>query len=159
MGKIISRGVLKSLLDKERKNNKIIVFTNGCFDILHRGHVRYLKKAKKFGDILVVGLNSDSSVKAIKGPKRPIINEKDRAEILASLNMVDYVVLFSDNTPYNLIKSLKPDILVKGADYRISEIAGSDIVKKSGGKVKRIILEKGLGTSEIIKKISERYKK
>lgn len=159
MGKVISKNILKSLLDKAKKNNKIVVFTNGCFDILHRGHIRYLKKAKKCGDILVIGLNTDSSVKTIKGPKRPIIPERDRAEILASLNMVDYVVLFSDSTPYNLIKFLKPDILVKGADYQVSEIAGSDVVKKSGGKVKRITLEKGLGTSEIIKIIMERYKK
>ncbi|MDD5771912.1 MAG: D-glycero-beta-D-manno-heptose 1-phosphate adenylyltransferase [bacterium] len=158
MGKIISKNILKSILDKEKKKNKIIVFTNGCFDILHRGHIRYLKKAKKCGDILVIGLNTDSSVKTIKGPDRPIIPEKDRAEIMASLDMVDYVVLFSESTPYNLIKLLKPDILVKGADYEVSEIAGSDIVIKGGGKVRRIRLEKGLGTSEIIKIIRERYK-
>ncbi len=147
MGKVISKNILKRILDKEKKNNKIIVFTNGCFDILHRGHIRYLKKAKTYGDILVIGLNTDSSVKAIKGLKRPIIPEKDRAEILASLDMVDYVVTFSESTPYNLINILKPNVLVKGADYQVSEIAGADIVKKGGGKVKRISLEKGLGTS------------
>ncbi|MEW6088989.1 MAG: D-glycero-beta-D-manno-heptose 1-phosphate adenylyltransferase [bacterium] len=159
MGKIISKNILKTVLDKEKKNNKTIVFTNGCFDILHRGHIRYLKKAKEYGDILVVGLNSDSSVRAIKGDKRPVVPEKDRAEILSSLNMVDYVVIFSETTPYDLIKLLKPDVLVKGADYRISEIAGADIVKNGGGKIARIKLEKGLGTSEIIKIISERYKR
>lgn len=159
MGRLISKIFLKKILDKEKKNNKIVVFTNGCFDILHRGHIRYLRKAKKFGDILVVGLNNDSSVRTIKGSNRPIIPEIERAEILASLNMVDYIVTFSENTPYDLIKFLKPDILVKGADYQVSEIAGSDIVKKNGGKVKRIKLEKGLGTSEIIEIIIKRYKK
>ncbi|MFH1287789.1 MAG: D-glycero-beta-D-manno-heptose 1-phosphate adenylyltransferase [bacterium] len=153
MGKVNSKNILKNILDREKKDDKIIVFTNGCFDILHRGHIRYLKKAKNHGDILVIGLNTDSSVKAIKGAGRPIIPGKDRAEILASLNMVDYVTVFSEKTPYNLIKFLKPNILVKGADYRVSEIVGADVVKENGGKIVRVRLEKGLGTSAIIKKI------
>lgn len=158
MGKVTSKNVLKGILGREKKNGKTIVFTNGCFDILHEGHVRYLRKAKKYGDVLVIGLNTDSSVRAIKGKGRPIVPQRSRAEILASLNVVDYVVLFSEETPYNLIKFLKPDVLVKGADYKISEIAGADIVKVNGGKIVRVRLEKGFGTSEVIKKILERYK-
>lgn len=158
MGKVVSKNILNGILGREKKNGKTIVFTNGCFDILHEGHIRYLRKAKKYGDILVVGLNTDSSVRAIKGQNRPIIPQRSRAEVLTSLNMVDYVVLFSEETPYNLIKFLKPNVLVKGADYEISEIAGADIVKANGGKVVRVHLEKGFGTSEIIEKILERYK-
>lgn len=158
MGRVVSKNILKSILAREKKDGKTIVFTNGCFDILHEGHIRYLRKAKKCGDVLVIGLNTDSSIRAIKGPSRPVIPQRSRAEVLASLNVVDYVVLFPEETPYNLIKFLKPDVLVKGADYEISEIAGADIVKANGGKVVRVRLEKGFGTSEIIEKILERYK-
>lgn len=158
MGQVISKSKLKKILDKEKGKGKNVVFTNGCFDILHLGHIRYLKKAKKFGDVLVVGLNTDASVRAIKGNKRPIIPEKARAEILASLTSVDYVVYFSESNPVKLIRFLKPDVLVKGADYSIDEILGRDIVEKEGGKVVRVTLEKGLGTSEIIKKIVKHYK-
>lgn len=158
MGKVTSKSVLKGILGREKKNGKTVVFTNGCFDILHEGHIRYLRKAKEYGDVLVIGLNTDSSVKAIKGPNRPIIPQRSRAEVLASLNMVDYVVLFSEETPYNLIEFLKPDVLVKGADYEVSEIAGADVVKKNGGRVVRVRLEEGFGTSEIIEKILRRYR-
>lgn len=140
-----------------KKVNKKIVFTNGCFDILHVGHVRYLKEAKKLGDILVVGLNSDSSVNKIKGEKRPIVNEKERAEILLSLEAVDYVVIFEEETPFKLIKKINPDILVKGGDWKEEDIVGSDIVRKKGGTVKSISYIEGKSTTNIIEKITKRY--
>jgi len=120
-------GIIKRLKSKGRK----IVFTNGCFDILHCGHVEYLVKAKKLGDVLIVGLNSDLSISKIKGPKRPINNQKDRAIVLAALEAVDYVVMFSEDTPYELIKAIKPDVLAKGGDWKPKDIVGSDIVKKT----------------------------
>ena len=139
-----------NLTVKKLKNKgKKIVFTNGCFDIFHIGHVKYLEKASVLGDILIVGLNSDSSVKKIKGKERPIYNENDRAYLLASLNFVDYVVVFNEDSPYNLIKSIVPDLLVKGGDYDINEIIGNDIAKKT----KVIKFVDGKSTSIIIKKI------
>jgi len=129
--KIKTRSQIKTIAVKLRSGGKEIVFTNGCFDILHRGHVEYLAKAKKPGDILIVGLNSNSSVKKIKGPKRPINNQKDRAIVLAALEAVDYVVMFSEDTPYELIKAIKPDVLAKGGDWKPKDIVGSDIVKKT----------------------------
>lgn len=129
------------------------MFTNGVFDIIHRGHVDYLYKAKSYGDVLIVGLNSDSSVRKIKGPKRPIQNQSDRAVILSSLKPVDYVVLFSEVTPERLIKSVRPEVLVKGADYKAMEIVGAEFVRSTGGKVVRIKLTRGRSTSGILKKI------
>jgi rfaE bifunctional protein nucleotidyltransferase chain/domain len=149
---IISQNRIISLANNLRRRGKLIVFTNGVFDILHYGHVDYLTKAKRMGDVLMVGLNKDSSVRKFKGQDRPIQNEKDRARILDALKPVDYVVLFSENTPENLIKLIKPDILVKGADYKISEIVGAEFVKSYGGVVKRIKLIKGRSTTGIIKK-------
>ena len=145
---------LKKLLKelKKRKGRKI-VFTNGCFDILHAGHVRYLKKAKSLGDILVLGLNSDSSVRNIKGKGRPIVNQKDRAEVVSSLSPVDYVVIFKEPTPIKLIEAIKPDILVKGADWKRGEIIGENFMKSYGGKVARIRLFEGRSTTGIIKRI------
>lgn len=139
-----------SLLSNEFKsNNKKIVFTNGCFDLMHSGHISYLESAKNYGDILIVGLNSDQSVKALKGPKRPINNQKDRAHILASLKVVDYVVIFDEDTPYNLIKMIGPDILIKGGDYEKHEIAGYDIVDE----VRVVNFIEGKSSTEIIEKI------
>jgi len=135
------------------------VFTNGCFDILHVGHVRYLKKAREMGDCLIIGLNSDSSVRRIKGDKRPIVPEDERAEMLLSLEYVDYVVFFEEETPYLLIKDIKPDILVKGGDWDVKDIVGSDLVKKAGGTVKNISYIDGKSTTNIINKILENYKK
>jgi len=129
--KIKTKFQIKAISEKLKPQGKKIVFTNGCFDILHRGHVEYLAKAKKMGDVLIVGLNSDSSVKKIKGPKRPLNNEKDRAIVLSALEVVDYVVVFSEDTPYNLIKSIKPDVLVKGGDWKPKDIVGNDIAKKT----------------------------
>jgi len=136
-----------------RQNRKKIVFTNGCFDILHAGHVYYLEKAKKLGDELVVGLNSDSSVKALKGAGRPINNLEQRVKVLSSLQCVDKVVSFSDETPIKLIKAIKPDVLVKGGDYKIKDIVGHKEIKSWGGEVKTIPLVPGLSTTKIIKKL------
>jgi len=151
MEKILSlKKLLKEL--KKRKGRKI-VFTNGCFDILHAGHVRYLKKAKSLGDMLVLGLNSDSSVRNIKGKGRPIVNQKDRAEVVSSLSPVDYVVIFNEPTPIKLIEAVKPGILVKGADWKRGKIVGENFMKSYGGRVARIRLFEGRSTTDIIKRI------
>lgn len=150
---IVSRKEIKKIAENLHNQNKKIVFTNGCFDILHRGHIEYLKEAKKLGDVLIIGLNSDNSVKKIKGDNRPINSEEDRAEILSQLKPVDFVVIFNEDTPYELIKSIVPDILVKGGDWKIEEIIGSDIVIKNGGKVKSLKYFPTSSTSNIIKKI------
>lgn len=147
--KIVTETYLKTILCKLRRNNRKIVFTNGCFDIIHVGHIRYLKKAKELGDLLVVGLNTDNSVKRLKGKNRPIIRQNDRAEILAALEYVDYVVLFNETTPERLIKGIRPDILVKGGDYKINEIVGRNTAKT----VKTIPIINGKSTSDIISKI------
>ncbi|MBI5328617.1 MAG: D-glycero-beta-D-manno-heptose 1-phosphate adenylyltransferase [Deltaproteobacteria bacterium] len=152
--KIVSLSKLQKLIHSIRKNKRI-VFTNGCFDIIHAGHVRYLNKSKTLGHILVVGLNSDSSVKKIKGEKRPIVPQKERAEVLSGLEAVDYVVIFNEPTPIKLIKAILPDILVKGADWANHEIVGADVVKAAGGKIARVKLVKGRSTTNIIKKILE----
>lgn len=148
MKKIQDRKHLKALCEKLRDKGKKIVFTNGCFDILHPGHVRYLKKAKDFGDILVIGLNSDRSVSAIK-PGRPINSEKNRAEVLEALSMVDYITVFNEKTPYNLIKSIKPDVLVKGGDWKVKDIVGSDIAPSTYS----LPFIKGHSTTKIMQKI------
>lgn len=152
LNKIQSLKRLKQIVRRLRSRGKKIVFTNGCFDIIHVGHVEYLFKAKKLGDVLVVGLNNDSSVKKIKGNDRPINNEDDRAKVLASLCSVDYVTLFADSTPEKLIKQLKPDVLVKGGDWKIKDIVGGDFVRSYGGKVKNISFVKGYSTSSLIEK-------
>ena len=153
MGRVVELSELKREISKIRKEKKKIVFTNGCFDILHLGHIHLLKKAKKLGDVLIIGLNSDSSVKKIKGEERPIKDENTRAQILASLEMVDFVVIFKEKTPLRLIKSIRPDVLVKGGDWKESEIVGADFVKSYKGKVKRIKYLKGHSTTQIIKRI------
>lgn len=156
--KILSLEALQSVLLKVRKSGKKIVFTNGCFDILHVGHVRYLAAAKSAGHILVVGLNSDASVEIIKGTKRPIINQHQRAEVLASLQSVDYVTLFDEADPLRLIAALRPDVLVKGADWEADEIVGADVVTAHGGKVMRIEMVPDASTSTIIRRIVEQCK-
>ena len=130
-----------------------IVFTNGCFDVLHFGHVHYLLEAKNLGDILVVGLNSDDSVRRLKGPSRPINGEKERAFVLASLSFVDYVVLFEEDTPENLIKAVRPDVLVKGGDYALDQIVGADYVRQNGGIVTTIPFVEGYSSSRIIEQL------
>jgi len=156
-GQVLSLKKLKELRKKWKRQGKKLVFTNGCFDLLHLGHIRYLKKAKSLGDILVVGLNSDRSVKKIKGEKRPILPEKERAEILSSLWFVDYVVLFNEETPERLIRELEPDVLVKGADWKLKEIVGADLVRSRGGVVRRIPLYKSRSTTSVIDEIIRRY--
>jgi len=140
-----------------RENGKKLVFTNGCFDILHVGHVRYLNQARSLGDALVVALNSDRSVSEIKGDGRPIVNESERAEVLAAFACVDFVVLFHDPTPQNTIDAIVPDILVKGADWDIAEIVGRDTVERAGGAVLNIPLVEGASTTNIIQKVLERF--
>jgi rfaE bifunctional protein nucleotidyltransferase chain/domain len=151
---IISRAKIKTVAENLRRKKKKIVFTNGVFDILHFGHIDYLTKAKIFGDILIIGLNTDLSVKKFKGKDRPIQNQKDRARILDALKPVDYVVLFSEETPDRLIKLVRPDVLVKGADYKTAEIVGAEFVKSHGGAVRRIKLAKGRSTTNLIKKMN-----
>jgi len=147
---------LSKILSAERSKGKRIVFTNGCFDILHVGHVAYLSKARRLGDVLVVGLNSDSSVKKIKGEDRPINKESDRAKVLSSLYFVDYVTSFNETTPENLIKKVKPDILVKGGDWKIEDIVGGSFVRSYGGKIKSIPFVKGYSTTSIIERSARR---
>jgi rfaE bifunctional protein nucleotidyltransferase chain/domain len=152
--KIIQPDELDRILTLWRFKQKRIVFTNGCFDILHYGHVEYLAKAASQGDVLIVGLNTDRSVQQIKGPSRPVQDEQSRALILASLQFVDIVVLFDEDTPYNLIRKVQPDILVKGADYKPEDIVGYDIVKTRGGKIVTIELTPGYSTTQIINKLN-----
>ena len=144
-----------NFLKKIKEENKKIVFTNGCFDILHVGHVRYLSKAKKLGNILIVGLNSDKSVKKLKGDNRPINIFEDRATLLASLRFVDLVIIFEEKTPENLIKKIKPDILVKGGDYDIKDIVGYKTVIENGGEVKVLEFQDGYSSSNYINKIKK----
>lgn len=145
----------EALINKLKLEGKKIVFTNGVFDIIHRGHIHYLLESKSYGDVLIVGLNSDSSVKIIKGVDRPINKENDRAFVLANLKPVDYVVIFSEETPYNLIKIVIPDVLVKGGDWNREEIVGSDIVDKNGGKVISLRYIENYSTTNIVRKIAE----
>lgn len=147
---------LPDLLKKTKKwkaDGKRIVFTNGCFDIMHLGHVDYLEKAKAEGDILIVGLNSDLSTTNIKGPERPIVDEHSRSRTLAAMEFVDAVILFDENTPYNLIKNLLPDILIKGKDYTVENIIGADVVLKNNGEIITIDLVKGYSTTKIFERI------
>ncbi len=155
---IILLDELKKIRETYKKKSQKVVFTNGCFDLLHSGHVDYLTKAKNLGDVLVVGLNTDASIKRIKGDKRPILNENERALILSSLKPVDYVCLFDEDTPAKIISELIPDILIKGSDWPIDKIVGRDIVEENGGKVITIDFVNNQSTSNIINTILERYK-
>ena len=152
VGIVLSNSELAQKLDALRDQKKI-VFTNGCFDLLHIGHVKYLNEAKALGDILVVGINSDASVKRLKGESRPIQKEEDRAYILSQLKAVDFVCLFEEDTPYNLIQSVSPHILVKGGDWPVEKIVGADLVLKSGGEVKNLLFVENKSTSSILEKI------
>lgn len=150
--RVLNESNLASQVEGYKKSNKKIVFTNGCFDLLHIGHVTYLEEAKKLGDVLIVGINTDASVRVLKGPARPIQNENDRSEILAALKAVDHTILFSEDTPLNLIKKIKPDVLVKGGDWKIEQIVGSDFVMSYGGQVKSLNFVNGKSTTAIIEK-------
>ncbi len=152
--KIYLENTLRFFLDNCKKQNKKIVFTNGCFDILHRGHVEYLAKARDLGDVLILGLNTDESVKRQnKSPDRPINNEQTRATILAGLECVNAIAFFNEDTPYNLINFIKPTVLVKGNDYKAEDIVGYDIVTKNGGQVITIQLVDGFSTTKLIEKM------
>ncbi len=155
--KLIDRVALKKALKVHRSRGERIVFTNGCFDILHVGHVRYLKAAKTLGEVLLVGLNSDASVRSIKGDDRPINSEKDRAEVLAALACVNYITVFEEPDPLNLIEEVAPDVLVKGADWEASQIVGADLVQGRGGRVVRIPVVEGISTTRLIEKILKAY--
>jgi D-beta-D-heptose 7-phosphate kinase/D-beta-D-heptose 1-phosphate adenosyltransferase len=144
---------LEKIVAEARTAGRKIVFTNGCFDILHRGHVHLLRESKALGDLLIVALNTDGSVKKIKGSERPVLPQADRAELIAALEMVDYVVLFDEADPYRIIEALRPDVLVKGGDWSPDSIIGSDIVQKTGGKVVLVPYLKGRSTTEIIERI------
>jgi len=155
--KLFEKDDLVHRIRKLQKAGKRIVFTNGCFDILHVGHVRYLSAARREGDILVVGLNSDVSVESIKGKNRPIVSQDQRAEVLAGLSYVDYITLFDEPDPLKLIQALRPDVLVKGDDWTEGQIIGADFVKSKGGRVVRVPVVPGASTSQIIKQIIKKY--
>jgi len=157
--KIIGEKGLLRIIKNLKTRGKRIVFTNGCFDLLHIGHIRYLEKARTLGDILVVGVNSDSSVRILKGPKRPILPAKERAEILSGLGCVDYITIFNEQDPLKLITSLHPHVLVKGGDWTKEQIVGGDVVERSGGKVVIISFVKGTSTSNLIGTILKKYEK
>lgn len=158
MNSTLSREDLVIRRKELKVQGKRVVFTNGCFDILHSGHVDYLSKAKMMGDILIVGINSDSSIKRIKGEKRPILDENERAFIVANLKAVDYVTLFDEETPKELIEAVVPDVLVKGADWTIENIVGRDVVEANGGRVETIQFVNKQSTSNIIRTILSKYK-
>jgi D-beta-D-heptose 7-phosphate kinase/D-beta-D-heptose 1-phosphate adenosyltransferase len=151
-GKLQSLAELERLIAAEKARGKKIVFTNGCFDILHRGHLHLLRAAKALGDLLIVAVNSDDSIKQIKGPTRPVISQGGRAELIEALEMVDYVVLFDETDPCRLLAALKPDILVKGGDYGRDAVLGADLVERNGGKVAVIPFLQGFSSTEIIER-------
>lgn len=155
MGLVVDRETARRVRADAKRKGLTVVFTNGCFDILHRGHIEYLNEAKDLGDILLVGLNSDRSVKEIKGEKRPIQSEDDRAYILSNLSSVDYVVLFDEETPATLIDALVPDILVKGGDYAVEEVVGRETVWKNGGRVVVVDTREGYSTSDLMERIRD----
>jgi len=157
MKKILSWETLKNEVEHRRRRGEKIAFTNGCFDILHVGHVRYLEEARKTGDFLILALNSDASVRAIKGEKRPLVPEQERAEVVASLAAVDYVTLFDETTPLKLIEYLRPDCLVKGGDWREEAVVGRDSVRSWGGRVVLVPVVEGASTTNIVEKIRQVY--
>jgi rfaE bifunctional protein nucleotidyltransferase chain/domain len=151
--KLKSLDALARIVSRARRDGKRIVFTNGCFDLLHRGHVHLLRQSKALGDVLIVAINTDRSAKAIKGLARPVLSEQDRVELIAAMEMVDYVTLFDEPDPTRLIEVLRPNVLAKGGDWSVDKIVGSDIVQKAGGKVAVIPYLKGFSTTEIIQRI------
>lgn len=156
MNRVLTRDEAKKLIESLKNNGKKVVFTNGCFDILHVGHMRYLEEAKAFGDYLFVGVNSDESVKRLKGPTRPINIEVDRAELLAGLKSVDYTVIFTEDTPVELISELKPSIHIKGGDYKKEDLPETAVVESYGGEVFIVSLIEGKSTTNVVKKIQNK---
>jgi len=155
MNKLTRLDELTEIAKRLKKEGKKIIFTNGCFDLLHLGHIRYLKEARRLGDSLIVGLNSDNSVRSLKGKNRPLVKEKDRAEILSALEAVDYIVIFDELTPKNLIAKIIPNVLAKGGDWKKEEVVGRDTVEAHGGEVIIIPEVKGYSTSTLISKIQK----
>jgi D-beta-D-heptose 7-phosphate kinase/D-beta-D-heptose 1-phosphate adenosyltransferase len=158
MSKITPRNELKATVDRLKREGKKVVFTNGCFDILHAGHTRYLREARKLGDALILALNSDSSVRSIKGPMRPIVPESERAEVVGALDSVDYVTVFDELTPLELIEFLRPDVIVKGGDWSEKDIVGAETVRKWGGRVAIMPEIEGASTTNIIDKVLQVYR-
>ena len=158
MSKITPRNELKATVERLKREGKKVVFTNGCFDILHAGHTRYLREARKLGDTLILALNSDSSVRSLKGPMRPIVPEAERAEVVASLDSVDYVTVFDELTPLELIEFLRPDVIVKGGDWAEKDIVGAETVRKWGGRVAIMPEIEGASTTNIIDKVLQVYR-
>ena len=158
MSKITPRNELKATVDRLKREGKKVVFTNGCFDILHAGHTRYLREARKLGDALILALNSDSSVRSIKGPMRPIVPESERAEVVGALDSVDYVTVFDELTPLELIEFLRPDVIVKGGDWAEKDIVGAETVRKWGGRVAIMPEIEGASTTNIIDKVLQVYR-
>lgn len=158
MKNILSIDEIVEIRNQFKSQNKKVVFTNGTFDILHAGHVDYLNKSKEFGDVLIVGLNSDSSMKKIKGDKRPIVKQSERAFILANLKAVDFVTIFNEDTPYEILKKIIPDVLVKGADWAKENIVGKDIVESAGGRVETIEFVNMQSTTNIIKTVLDKFR-
>jgi D-beta-D-heptose 7-phosphate kinase/D-beta-D-heptose 1-phosphate adenosyltransferase len=157
MNKIYPKDELKAEVDRLKRRGKKVIFTNGCFDILHAGHTRYLREAKKLGDVLILALNSDNSVRSIKGEKRPIVPEAERAEVVASLASVDYVTVFEELTPLALIEFLQPDVIVKGGDWAEKDIVGAEAVCKWGGRVAIMPEIEGASTTNVIEKVLQVY--
>lgn len=156
MNRILGRQEAATLIEKLKTEGKKVVFTNGCFDILHVGHLRYLEQAREQGDLLVIGVNSDASVKRLKGPTRPINSEMDRAEMLAGLKAVDYTVIFTEDTPVEIIDELKPSIHVKGGDYKKEDLPETEVVERNGGEVRILMLVDGKSTTSVVNKILEK---
>ena len=156
MGRVVSLDEAVRERRRARESGRTVVFTNGCFDLLHRGHVDLLQAARGFGDLLVVGINDDASVRRLKGPGRPVVGVEDRAAVLAALASVDYVVVFGEDTPRELIARLLPDVLVKGADYRESEVVGAEEVRRAGGRVELVPLTPGRSTSGLLRRLRGR---
>lgn len=156
MNRILERKEASILIEKLKTEGKKVVFTNGCFDILHVGHLRYLEQAREQGDILIIGVNSDDSVKRLKGPTRPINSELDRAEMLAGLKAVDYTVIFTEDTPVEIIDELKPSIHVKGGDYKKEDLPETEVVERNGGEVRILMLVDGKSTTSVVNKILEK---
>ena len=157
MGQLLNREDLIKERQHLRQEGRRVVFTNGCFDLLHPGHIRYLSEARKLGSVLIVALNSDASVRQLKGEGRPILNEQERAEVMAALTVVDYVTIFDEETPRELIAELLPDVLVKGGDWTLDTIIGREEVEAAGGKVMSLAFIEGLSTSEVIERILSAY--
>jgi rfaE bifunctional protein nucleotidyltransferase chain/domain len=157
MGKVLSLEELLAEREALRRAGKTFVFTNGCFDIIHRGHVEILKEARALGDALAVGLNSDDSMRRLKGPRRPIVGQDDRAAVVAAIESVDFVTVFEEDTPGRIIERLVPDVLVKGSDYELADIVGGDTVESAGGRVVRVGLYGGFSTEKMFRRIADIY--